>query len=287
MKLDPRLVSLGLFIVCVTIDQLSKNLAPEHLIYYNTGFIFGSFTELPSSLRIISLSSLGGFLFTLYLFLLRVLSTRFFWLQAALGIFCAGLFGNIIDRAYHAKTIDFIPLHLGELHLVFNVADVFQWIGAVLIAYRVITQEKLLWHPGNQRGKFIVHWRDQLFFSLKMTLTSLCCTLVLGLFCASFLRLSLEFVSSEHQKIAALMQHFFIGYLSLGLIFSLFVFSLSLYLSHRLAGPLYAFEKYVEELLEGSQRRFRLRDGDQAKQLVKIADELHRHLSKKSTPPSE
>lgn len=124
----------------------------------------------------------------LYLFLLAVLPKGLTGLKIGLGIFCGGIFGNILERTFLAKTIDFIPLHFAGVELVFNIADVFQWVGAIFITYKLIRREKVVWYPDNQRGKYLVLWRNQIYLASKITLSCLCCALLLGLFSYTFLR---------------------------------------------------------------------------------------------------
>ena len=45
-------------------------------------------------------------------------------------------------------------------------------------------------------------------------------------------------------------------------------------LSHRVAGPLHAFEKFLEDLLKGKDRKLKLRQGDEFQHLEELADDL-------------
>jgi signal peptidase II len=262
----------------ILFDQLGKHLAPKSWVYYNEGLIFGSLSDLPSTIRVLTLCSMGGFFATVYLFLTMALSKGLRLLHLGMGLLIGGVFGNIIDRTLMGKTIDFIPITLGDHFLVFNLADVAQWVGAALITYKLLTKEKLIWFPDNQRGKVIVLLRDQLYFAGKVTLSCFCCSVLLGLFSLTFFRLSLVSLHLESAQINLYMSHFALGLTALSVLFCLLIFGLSLYLSHKMAGPLYAFELYVEELLGGGKRRLRLREGDQSRHLVKIADQLHEHF---------
>ena len=280
MKNPHRWQSLALFGLVLGLDQISKHSAPKELLYYNEGFIFGSMSDLPQTLRIITLCSLGGFIFTAYLFLIALLPQVLRSISLGLGIFIGGVFGNIVDRAFLGKTIDFIPLHFQELSLVFNLADVFQWAGAIIITIKLIKKEKIIWFPENQRGKIIVLFRDQMYLASKVTLSCFCCALLLGLFSLTFLRFSLMGLSVEAGATGLVLRHFALAFGSLSILFCLLIFLLSLYLSHKMAGPLYAFELYVEELLSGVNRPLKLREGDQSKHLEKIAEDLRKSFHK-------
>ena len=66
---------------------------------------------------------------------------------------------------------------------------------------------------------------------------------------------------------------------------SLFVFGRIL--SHRTAGPIYAFETYLRDLIRGKDRKFKLRKGDDFKHLEELADALRPVFSELSNRQKE
>jgi signal peptidase II len=82
---------------------------------------------------------------------------------------------------------------------------------------------------------------------------------------------------------AAIESRFLIPFLItfgiVSLAFMIFLFFIGLVLSHRAAGPLYAFEKFLEDLSQGKVRPLRLRTGDDFKHLEELADKLGSKLS--------
>lgn len=257
------------------IDQVTKGMSAAENIRENAGFIFGLASDLPSSLRVIGLSSVFGFLFFLYLILIYFLPTQLFKLKLGLSFLAGGIFGNVVDRVARGVSIDFIPLPLFGYDITFNLADAFQWVGAGLIVFNVIVHEKIIWYPDNQRGKVLIHPKEQIRFALKITGTVLCSSFLLGLFAMTFLKYSLMAAGAHSDQT---QWFFFLSYLSLTLLFSIFVFAAGLFFSHKTAGPFYAFEQYVEELLEGTDREFILREGDHYKHLEHIAQKLKNFL---------
>ncbi len=133
----------------VFIDLYSKNLAVEKLSYgvsnetfipfidllliYNSGIAFGIFD--------------GDRLYTSYIlfFITIIISFYLIWLvkkeennkkKTALLIITAGAFGNIIDRAADGQVTDFLHLEMFNFSFfIFNFADAFITIGAILIIY--------------------------------------------------------------------------------------------------------------------------------------------------------
>ena len=133
----------------IFIDFYSKNLAIENLVYgqsletfipfidllliYNSGIAFGIFDN--------------GSVFTSYILLILTLliSLYLIWMiinesevnkKIALSIITAGAFGNILDRVNDGQVTDFLHLEiLNFSFFIFNLADAFITIGAILIIY--------------------------------------------------------------------------------------------------------------------------------------------------------
>ncbi len=72
-----------------------------------------------------------------------------------------------------------------------------------------------------------------------------------------------------------------ISYLAISLVFNLVVFVAGIILSNKSAGPLYAFEKYVESLLSGDRKEFKLREGDNYQHLIDVAHNLKDYFDQK------
>lgn len=274
------LISLFLFTLVLVIDFIWKSqMMTGETAHINRGFIFGTLQDLPASLTLVTLCSMGGLLVFVYILLIILLPAELLILKAGLGLLSGGVLGNVVDRAIHGGTLDFIPMKLPMLPpIVFNPADVFQWIGAGLIVIKLITKEKIIWYPENQRGFALVNPKEQMKFALKFSTISICTCLVLGLFSLSYLTLTLQSINIHSRSTVI---GFAISYLAITLFFAAISFIAGLLLSQRTAGPLYAFEKYVEDLLNGDQRELKLREGDNFKHLETVALNLRNHLQKK------
>lgn len=268
-----------LFLACLILDQVTKGFSVSQATFAeNPGFIFGLAQDLPASLRVIGLSSIFGFIFFVYLLFLYFLPVQLNKLKWGLSLLAGGIFGNVADRVYRGTSIDFIPLGWGETFITFNLADVFQWIGAGLILYNVVVHEQIIWYPENQRGRYLINPREQIRFALKMTLTAFCSSLLLGLFSSTFLRNTLVGLKVNSGPAITL---FLLAYICLTLLFSILVFAAGIILSHKTAGPFFAFEQYVEDLLEGNERPFVLREGDNYRHLESVATQVRELLLQK------
>lgn len=135
-----------LIFLVLFLDQLTKYfavkfLAPEgiikllpflNLVYVeNTGTAFGMFKFLGAGFFIVV--ALCATLFLIYMYFKDPQN----WLIYSLII--AGAVGNIIDRLIYGHVIDFIDLHLKNLHWpAFNMADSAISIGIVLFLYKTL-----------------------------------------------------------------------------------------------------------------------------------------------------
>lgn len=272
------ILSLGLISFVVFLDQFTKqsSLATYHLVF-NKGFIFGTYSKVPYTLRVTTLCTLFAFLLLGHFILVYILPNKLNSLKYSLSIFLGGVFGNVIDKTIRAQTIDFIPLPLGNFKLVFNLADVAQWVGFILITFFILKKEKILWFEGNQRSTYLVRPKEQILFASKLALATLFSSFMLGLFCFSYFYTLLEqygvFGRSE------VLTYFGLSLFSLSCLLSLVLFVAGIRLSHQTEGPLYAFEKYLERLLGGERAQLALRERDQYKNLEHLADRLDKTIA--------
>jgi signal peptidase II len=237
--------------------------------------MFGMLKDSSLFLRLTTLASIFGFLFSIYLILTYLLSSQLNVLKIGMTLLIAGIFGNVLDKVIIGASVDFIPLG----PFVFNVADVFQWSGAAIILYKIFKKEDVIWYPGNKRGRVLVFRREQFKFSAKLTLAVICSSLIFGIFSFSFVQAVLF---ENSLKGVQYLWHFSISYIFLTLIFGTVVFLSGLILSHKTAGPIYSFISYLNELMKGDSRRpFRLREGDNYLELENVADKLENYLKTK------
>jgi signal peptidase II len=136
-----------LSLVVVLLDYYTKVIAVRELVLhepihifpffnltlvYNTGAAFGFLSSVdPSWERWL----LTGVSIVATLFFVRWLVTAQHTLQRfSLALIIGGAIGNLIDRAFIGKVIDFLDFHLGTTHWpAFNVADMAICIGVGLL----------------------------------------------------------------------------------------------------------------------------------------------------------
>jgi signal peptidase II len=139
-----------IIILIVALDQITKFIIIKYVNPFdsiavfpflnivnvtNIGAAFGSFKHLGSNFFIVV--SLIAIAFILYL--LKKNLYNYIGLSLILG----GALGNLIDRVFYGKVVDFIDFYIGNYHWpAFNVADSSLTIGIIVILFTSILPKK-------------------------------------------------------------------------------------------------------------------------------------------------
>lgn len=271
------------------VDQISKGWANANLselkffgplgfvLHHNRGAILGTFSDLPPMLRVVSLSTGGAFLIFIYGAIQYLLPSRSMPLRTGMSLLLGGILGNVTDRIVHGEVTDFLLLGSSSLWTpAFNLADTIQWIGYGLVVYGLIRDGSLLWPDANARKKVWINPRFQIKYIATIVAIGSSFAVVSGVFAYTFLKVTIDDLvvgpahMTEHRFLIPFIQTYCV--ISFGFMVSLLV--LGRILSHRTAGPVFAFEAFVRDLLRGKDRTFRLRKGDDFKHLEEVAEAL-------------
>jgi signal peptidase II len=248
-------------------------------LHYNPGAMLGLFSNLPAVLRVVSLSTAGAFLVCIYLLLQYLLPIKSLTLRSGMSILLGGVIGNVTDRILYGHVIDFILFNFGTfLSPVFNLADVLQWLGYSMIVYAVIREGEILWPENNARKRYWINPSFQLKYCFLLMGIGFGISLVTSVFTFTYIRVTMIELIGENKSV---LDRFLLPFLeTLGLMtigISLALFSVGKIISHRIAGPLYAFEKYLSFLIESRDKpihKFKLRSNDEFKHLETLAEQM-------------
>ncbi|MBA2404558.1 MAG: signal peptidase II [Bdellovibrionales bacterium] len=265
-----------ILVSCIVLDQLSKSWAHGlSTLHFNQGFIMGIYADLPDSLRIVAVGAFAGFIFFLYLLLIYLIPYSARWVKFGLSFLVGGIFGNVIDKILYGRTLDFIPFKVGTFNSVFNLADVFQWIGCLIVLFIIFKRDKLLWFPDSSRQNYLINPREQFRVALNFSIVAFSTSIMMGIFSFAFFKTLMVSVDFQSRN---LVVSYFLTYFILTLLFCAMSFIIGLIISHRSSGPLYAFEQYLDNLMKGRDKKLTLRDSDNYKHLEKVADKLRVHF---------
>lgn len=297
MKRKDWFFVIALLILTIVLDQLSKRWAlkqPEQtygylkiLLVHNHGAMLGLFSDLPAVLRIVTLSTSGVFILSIYSLIQYLIPGRVLSLRLSLSILVGGILGNVLDRIFYGYVIDFIAVVYGSWHsAIWNVADMIQWLGYALMVYALIRHSEKLWPDQNERKTFWVNRKFQIKHSILFTATGLFLTLVSSVFSYTYLKVTLEeIVGFNPTLIQKFTKPFLFTFLILTTLYCIILFSVGKLISHRIAGPLYAFQRFLEQILDGkgltkSGAALKLRTNDDFKHLEELAEDIRAKLIK-------
>jgi signal peptidase II len=151
---------IGLALLVVLIDQVSKRLAIAHIpphqiltvipgffnimLVENRGMAFGIFNQTHSGvsyffLLATTIAAIGVIL--LFFFLVKKSQL---WLSIGLALILGGAIGNLIDRVHLGYVIDFLDFYLSGYHWpAFNMADSAVTVGTLWLLLNIVTGKKL------------------------------------------------------------------------------------------------------------------------------------------------
>jgi signal peptidase II len=203
-------------------------------------------------------------------------------LRTGLSILTGGIIGNVTDRILWGYVVDFIVVGNAKLSSpAFNLADALQWIGYIMILWSFLREGQLLWPENNARKQYWVNAKFQLKYCFILMGVGLSLTLIGLVFSYTYLRVTiLEFVGNNHFLINKFLVPFVITYAVICIAFCAILFAVGRIISHRIAGPLYAFERFLDDILNGKSRSLKLRSGDDFRHLEELAEQIKDRLQK-------
>ncbi|MEK7356896.1 MAG: hypothetical protein AAB250_10630, partial [Bdellovibrionota bacterium] len=163
----------------------------------------------------------------------------------------------------------------------FNVADALQWIGYAMIATSLIRDSEILWPADNSRKRMWINPMFQLRYCFILVAVGMGFAAIAGVYSYTFLRVTIiEFGGSNPVILNNYLTPFIISFVAVSLGFASALFLVGRRLSARIAGPLYAFERFLDDLVAGKPRKLRLRAGDEFKHLEEIAARISEEMMK-------
>lgn len=139
----------------VIIDQITKAIILDTLPLYhsvsviqgffnfthvhNPGGAFGFLADQCASVRSIFFIVVPSLVICLILYLYKNTYKTYPFLATALALILGGAIGNLIDRVRFGKVVDFLDLHVGNMHWpTFNVADSAISVGMVIFIFYLL-----------------------------------------------------------------------------------------------------------------------------------------------------
>lgn len=285
-------------VLTIAVDQLTKFWALDlngvkdygivnFALHFNKGAMLGMFSNLPPILRVVSLSTGGAFLLFTYVIVQYLLPIKSLLLRVGISILMGGIIGNVIDRTYAGYVVDFVFFSFGKWNSpVFNIADVLQWVGYGCLVTALLKDGELLWPQNNVRKYYWINPSYQLKYCFTLMFAGIGFAMIAGVFSYTFLRFMVVDLIGNNKR---LLDQFLIPFVETFSIFSIafgaFLFMIGKILSHRVAGPIYAFERFLKDYVNGKAKPLKLRKGDEFLQLEQLSALIIENLSVKAQTP--
>lgn len=246
------------------------------VLHHNHGAMLGLFKELPAVLRVVSLSTGGAFLLCAFGIVQYILPIKSLLLRSGMSVLLGGILGNVTDRILFGYVIDFILLGSTTSHTpAFNVADAVQWLGYGMIVVALVREGEILWPADNTRKSYWVDIKFQLRYCAILVAVGLGFAVIAGVYSYTFLRVTIiDLIGYNHRIIDQYLLPFVVTFILVSLGFAVILFLTGRILSQRIAGPLYAFERFLDDLAAGRPRRLRLRTGDEFRHLEELSERI-------------
>lgn len=242
-------------------------------VVHNPGVFLGAGSQLSTLLRNVSLVTTAAFIVFIFGVIQYLLPLPVVLLRTGMTFILFGILGNVLDRIFLGYVIDFISFQFGTFRSpIFNLADFFQLVGELLVVAGVVRESGKLWPDLELRGRLWINSTYQMRYVLVLVFVGVTFALIAGVYSYTFLKISSN--SDDRQTLT----YFMMGFLSIVGVFLSSLVWLGIRLSHEVAGPVFAFKRFMREWLQGSQQRLCLRKSDCFKEeLESLADELQEY----------
>jgi signal peptidase II len=239
----------------------------------NFGFIFGSFSNLKDLVRVVFFSTLGGYSIALYVVLLFFFRTKnIFGLKLGLTVFLIGILGNVIDKTLYGFVRDFINVDLWIFKkYVFNISDILLTWGTIQNIICIFFYSDEIFKENTKRKGFLINKHYQFTFAATHAIGLLMLGMTLSLFSYSFLR---SYIDPHTDVPNQVYFYFFFGIFMICSIYCVIAFLFTIILTHRSAGPMIAFSRFVDQLKDNPNAKLKLREEDFHKELEDLSRKL-------------
>lgn len=259
----------------------------EFTLLYNKGIMLGFFSQLPGYLRVVSLSTFGAVLVCIYVLVQILLPINTLKLRIGMSIVLGGIIGNVTDRTLWGHVVDFVVIGHGNVSTaVFNVADAVQWVGYGLVLFAIFREGDLIWPENNARKVYWVDRKFQFKYCAILMGVGLGISLVTMVFSYTYLRVTMiALIGLNSEVLDKYLMPFAAVFALISVGCSLGLFTVGKIISHRMVGPLFAFERHVLEMLRNLDRLketkpLRFRSHDDFRHLENLATEIWGTLGK-------
>ena len=147
------------------------------------------------------------------------------------------------------------------------------------MGHALLKDQDNLWPKDNLRKVAWIHPKFQLRYCYILVTCGLGFSLIAGVFSYTFLRyVVIDLMGNNTKLLDQFLIPFLVTFSTVSIAFTAFLFMVGKQLSHRIVGPVYAFEKFIDKYIDGNYYRLRLRKGDEFPELEDLAEKIAQEL---------
>lgn len=284
MKKKDWIIIAGVLVLAIVFDQAIKEfmtivlknesvqIGPIGFVVNQTPFVFMDQINILGYISAISPFGFSVF-FLLLLFVLNlILVQRLMGLRIGVTLFVAGMMGESLDIVFRGGVLDW----LGLFNIHFNLSDIYIFVGVIMTLFFTVKDRSLIVQKNNLRKKMFIE-KEQYTFCYQVLFPYLLFAFAYCIFSVSFIKIVINrFVEIAPSLQSNIIMIFLLLFAILSMCFLLIVLGFTIYLSNKIYGPVYAFKKYIKDVLlhDGEDRPFNLRKGDHFVDLPELAKQI-------------
>ncbi len=226
-------------------------------------------------------SAVFGILFLFIFFVLNLIwADKLFKFRVSLALLTAGFLCDSIDKIFSKSSIDWIAIFNHYISL----NDIYILVGLALTIFFFIKNYSTIFYKHSLRKTMIIE-KDQYTFCTYIILSYLIFIAGFGTFFMTTFSIMSDNIMTTSSNQTNLILSVLLPFVLLSTCFLLMMSIFTIYLSNKIYGPVYAFKKYIKDVLLSGEanRSLHLRKGDHFKDLSDLASQLGTKYKKDET----
>ncbi len=203
----------------------------------------------------------------------RLIHRQWFKMKYGITLISAGLLILFMDLGIRSGVVEFFSFEFPSFFLSLNSPILLGMSGSVLFISGLIIDLPKLRKMNFFRYRYLIRPKEQIHHALIYAGINFLSLFIGGAFAYTYFFLKIEkeaglfFTNGLFEQFLVYFSFLALAICTIGVVASIF-------LSHKSVGPIYAFHKFIDDLIEGNRPWFQLRDDDQHKELERIAQKL-------------
>ena len=288
-----KIMTWGFFVGPYFLDRFLKvfthNITSEPVHFLFIGF-FSSFSKLNllPPVEIPPYNFITALLFCclsvfIFFFINYIFTYKHLFLRISFSLFFSGLSSFIVDFILEGEIVNNLALILTNTYFPFSLALFFLLAGSSMFFYFLAIDRKNIIQKDNIRKTILLKNKNQNHFIRSAFYTFSLMYFIIAVLIFVYFTISISNISPNNPANALIIKNFLFVLILAYLLATAVLFTLSVLYSHRIYGPVYGFQRYMNSLSENTNNNisFKIRKNDHFQELEKTAEYIRTRLMKK------